>query len=63
MPLNFFENVHHMTMISCSVVQPIILCASTLKRKILVQYVTGYKGKGKAYKKEKVFCMYIGPFI
>ena len=40
-----------------SVTQPIILYAYTLKG--LVQYVS----LGKAYKKEKVFCMYIGPFI
>ena len=46
-------------MASCSVAQPIILHVSTLKRKRLVQYVTGCKRKGKAYKKEKVFCMYI----
>ena len=25
-----------------------------------MQYVTGCKRKGKAYKKEKVFCMYVG---
>ena len=57
-------------MISCSVAQPIILHASTLKWKRLVQYasstiydVTGYKGKGKAHKKEKVFCMYIAPML
>ena len=45
---------------SCSVAQPIILRASTLKRIRPVQYVTGCKRKGKAYKKEKVFCMYVG---
>ena len=47
-------------MASCSVAQPIILRASTLKRKRPVQYVTGCQRKGKAYKKEKVFCMYVG---
>ena len=49
-------------MVSCSVAQPIILRTSTLKRKRPVQYVTGYKRKGKPYKKERVFCMYIGSF-
>ena len=49
-----------MTKVSCSVAQPIILRASILKEKT-VQYMTGYTGEGKAYKKEKVLCMYIGP--
>ena len=51
--------------------QPIILRASTLKRKRPVQYVTGYKGKRKAYKKGKgilyvYWAFYInagGPFL
>ena len=52
-----------MTMVSCSVAQPIILHASTTKRRRPIQYLTGYKRKGKAYKKEKVFCMYIGKML
>ena len=57
-PFKIFENVHDVTMAIVVVWRKTIIShASTLRP---VQYVTGCKRKGKAYKKEKVFCMYVG---
>ena len=44
--------------------QPIILHASTLKRKKTVRYVTAYKRKEKPIKRKGIlYVVYIGPFV